>query len=90
MPVTRTAIKTFKRAKSKENIAETKTMVKAGLNSTVSPTEKKAPGSIHEILEQMQVSADNPGKCKTRRISFKSPCQSKVLVNTVLSQWLEH
>ena len=88
MPVTRTAIKTFKRAKSKENIAETKTMVKAGLNSTVSPTEKKAPGSIHEILEQMQVSADNPGKYLTR-ISFQSSCQSKVLVNTVELQWLE-
>ena len=61
MPVTRTAIKTIKRGKSKEVEEEVKNMVKVGLPGAVSPTEKKSPGSIHEILEQMKVSAESPG-----------------------------
>ena len=67
MPVTRHAVraasKPFRRSKSKELIPEERNMVKVALPGSVSsPTEKKAPGSIHEILEQMKVSPNNPGR----------------------------
>ena len=36
-------------------------LISVGINGD-SPTEKTKPGSIHEILEQMQVSAESKGK----------------------------
>ena len=59
------SIKTIKKSKSKEVEQEVNNMMSVGLPGAVpSPTEKKNPGSIHDILNQMKVSAENPGNSK--------------------------